>query len=251
MIGRLGLAPAAAAVMLLAPALRAGPAGPPQAGDRVDFRSIKLGLAHVGVVRTRGELVATRWLGTGFVVDRDCTVMTAKHIFEDVPAGSLVLRFLHASDPDAVRTFRAELAGKHPERDVALVRLGGERLARQLCRKEIRPFVLSEPLQRGELTGESVLVAGFPVLEGEQPRDLPILRRGIVASDELQWGELPMLLLDLTGVPGFSGSPVIRERDGRVVGVIYGPGRTARKYDFEWATPVDLPQLEAAAGVDP
>ncbi len=47
-----------------------------------------------------------------------------------------------------------------------------------------------------------------------------------------------MLLLDLTGVPGFSGAPVILESSGEVIGVVYGPGRTERVYDLEWATPL-------------
>jgi hypothetical protein len=47
-----------------------------------------------------------------------------------------------------------------------------------------------------------------------------------------------MLLLDLLGVPGFSGSPVVRLETGEVVGVIYGPGPTKRAFGFEWATPL-------------
>ena len=47
-----------------------------------------------------------------------------------------------------------------------------------------------------------------------------------------------MLLLDLFGVPGFSGSPVILQRTGEVVGVIFGPGPTKRVFGFEWATPI-------------
>ena len=64
--------------------------------------------------------------------------------------------------------------------------------------------MMRESIDPLRLTGEPVLVAGFPMLEGEQPKDKPILRRGIVASAELEWREGPMLLLDLTGVPGFT-----------------------------------------------
>ena len=47
-----------------------------------------------------------------------------------------------------------------------------------------------------------------------------------------------MILLDLLGVPGFSGSPVILENTGEVIGIIYGPGPTERIFGFEWATPI-------------
>lgn len=47
-----------------------------------------------------------------------------------------------------------------------------------------------------------------------------------------------MLLLDLLGVPGFSGSPIISAETGEVLGVIFGPGPTKRAFGFEWATPL-------------
>ena len=55
-----------------------------------------------------------------------------------------------------------------------------------------------------------------------------------------------MLLLDLTGTPGFSGGPVILQRTGEVVGVVYGPGPTSRQFDFEWATFVTPADYESA-----
>ncbi len=47
-----------------------------------------------------------------------------------------------------------------------------------------------------------------------------------------------MLLLDLMGVPGFSGSPVVLIDTGEVIGVVFGPGPTQRGFGFEWATPL-------------
>ncbi len=210
---------------------------PERSPGRPEFRDIRLGLAHVGIARHDGDLVATRWLGTGFLVDRDCTVVAAKHIVQGAEREQLVVRFLHPTDPDAVRTFAARVIWEDPAKDVMLLRFGGERVARRLCRSELRPMRPAAGFDATELTGRSVLVAGFPVLEGEQPRDLPILKRGLVASAEFTWDGIPMLLLDMTGVPGFSGSPVILEDTGEVVGIVFGPGRTRRQYDLEWATP--------------
>jgi hypothetical protein len=53
-----------------------------------------------------------------------------------------------------------------------------------------------------------------------------------------------MLLLDLTGVPGFSGAPVVLRESGEVFGVVFGPGRTQRQYDLEWATPITQQDLK-------
>lgn len=57
-----------------------------------------------------------------------------------------------------------------------------------------------------------------------------------------------MILLDLFGVPGFSGSPVILESTGEVIGIIYGPGPTERSFGFEWATPIT--QEEYLSAID-
>lgn len=209
------------------------------------FRDLKRSIVHVGIVQTRGELVATQWLGTGFVIDGFCTVLTARHLLTDLPtSASLVLRFLDPENPDAVRTFRSSIVARSESSDLAVLRPTKTRLVRNFCSKEVRPLELAEDFRRDAWTGEEISVLGFPVLEGEQPRDLPILRRGIIASAELEWEDRPMLLLDLTGVPGFSGSPVIRLRDGLVLGVVHGPGLTSRVYDFEWATPVTQQVLE-------
>jgi len=145
-----------------------------------------------------------------------------------------------------VRTFKARVAWEDPDTDLALLDFAGSKFDRQFCRGKLQPLPLIERFDPAALTGRTVLVAGFPVLERDQPPDVPILRRGIVASSELQWDGRPMLLLDLTGVPGFSGSPVILEDTGEVIGVVFGPGRTRRQYDLEWATPVTRADFERA-----
>jgi S1-C subfamily serine protease len=193
-------------------------------------------------------MIAVQWLGSGVLVGRECTVATAKHAIENIDRTKLIVRFLHPTDPEAVRTFKAQVVYEDPERDVALLDFAGSKFDRQFCRTQLKALPLVERFERFELTGRPVLVAGFPVLERDKPPDVPILRRGIVASSELQWDGRPMLLLDLTGVPGFSGSPVVLEDSGEVIGLVFGPGRTRRQYDLEWATPLSNAYLE---GVTP
>ena len=98
------------------------------------------------------------------------------------------------------------------------------------------------------LAGEPIFIAGFPAIEGEEPRDVPVIRRGSIASGEFLWSERAMLLLDLTGIPGFSGAPVVLESTGEVVGVVFGTGRTPREYGTTWATPLVRGDLTSRPG---
>lgn len=237
-------------VLALAAPVRAAPRdrAPRTAEGAGWYQQVRLGMAHIGQAGYSGESAAVQWLGSGFLVDRECTVATALHILEGIPSDSVVVRFLDPDDADAVRTYATRIVFQDSERDIALLRFGPPRNAKRLCRSDsFRPFPLIEAWDRRALTGESVFVVGFPALEGAPPRDVPIVRRGIVASAELEWEGRSMLLLDLTGVPGFSGAPVILERSGQVIGMIYGPGRTQRRYDLEWATPFSRPEYERGA----
>ncbi len=131
--------------------------------------------------------------------------------------------------------------------DLAFLKFGPETGQKRFCAGlDARPLVVHSGGTRERLTGEPVWVLGYPALEGAPPRDVPIVRRGIVASAELDWRGQPMLLLDLTGMPGFSGGPVILEKTGEAIGVVYGPGRTERVFDVEWATPLSAADYDDA-----
>ena len=209
------------------------------------IRSLRVGLAHVGYTTPAGEAVQLRWLGSGFLVDRRCVVVTAKHLLQDVPPDRLVVRFEHPTEPDSALTFNARVAATDPERDLAYLSVaelpGG---ANACAAGSLEPLPLVEKIEANAIAGADVLILGFPALEGEQPREVPIVRRGIVASAELSWGGKTMLLLDLTGIPGFSGAPVALRETGEVIGVVFGPGRTRREYDLEWATPMTRKDLK-------
>jgi len=98
--------------------------------------------------------------------------------------------------------------------------------------------VVREVSDPSSLGGQSVFIAGFPSL-GPHKLDFPVLRKGIVASAEMKDSDgVPLLLLDLSGSPGFSGSPVVLERTGEVIGIVFGPGKIRHSQDFEWATAI-------------
>jgi hypothetical protein len=74
--------------------------------------------------------------------------------------------------------------------------------------------------------------------------DVPILRKGVVASGEITYKDDHALLLDMTSVPGFSGSPVVLERTGEVIGVVLGTGPIRPSANFELATPITRSDYE-------
>ena len=235
------------AVAPCVPAVAAAGAKDAPADAQALAAALRGGVAHVGYGSAAGESVELRWLGTGFLAGKRCTVVTAKHLLQDVPPDRLIVRFENPADPGSALTFHARATGSDPERDLTYLTLaelpgGGDPCAAGA----LRPLPLAEEIGPRGLAGADVLLLGFPALEGEQPREVPIVRRGSIASAELSWSGKPMLLLDLTGVPGFSGAPVVLSATGQVVGVVFGPGRTQREYDLEWATPITRRDLKHA-----
>jgi hypothetical protein len=226
-------------IAVLTPASPAGDA--PSAAQR--FRDLRGALVLVGHGVSMPEGVAISWLGTGFVADVRCTLVTAQHILEGVDPAALVVRLRDPESPADTVTTTATLAHRDPDRDLAYLRMAGTPEGLR-CRGPVGPIPIAGVIDGAALAGEPVLIAGFPAIEGEEPRDVPVLRRGSIASGEFLWSGRPMLLLDLTGIPGFSGAPVVLESTGEVVGVVFGTGRTPREYGTTWATPLvrdDLP----------
>jgi S1-C subfamily serine protease len=201
------------------------------------YERVRFGLAHLGQAGFQGDQAAIQWLGTAFLIDDDCTLVTAKHAVEGIPEDQLLLRFL-GQEEGTVRTYPARVLHLADDRDLAFLAFGPEKGKRLCGTRGFQRIPIHPGGERVKLTGQAVMVLGFPALEGTPPRDVPVVRRGGVASAEMDWRGRPMLLLDLTGIPGFSGGPVILESTGEVIGVVYGPGRTERVYDLEWATPL-------------
>ena len=209
------------------------------------FDQIRDGLVHVGQAAGDASSTLDHWLGSGFLVDGSCTVVTAKHLFDLADRRRLLVRYQNPKDRTTVQTVVASVIGETADRDLAYLRLTMP--DGTPCRAgELRPLPLYPRFDARALGGESVLIAGFPRL-GPYDVDVPVARRGIVASAEgTDDAKKPVLLLDLTGVSGFSGSPVVLEKTGEVIGVVYGPGLIERFADFEIATPIDRTDLDAA-----
>jgi S1-C subfamily serine protease len=234
-----------ALVIFIAIALASVAADVPHAQGRNSGRAggpalaeLRGALVHVGHGQAVGAATRVRWLGTGFLVDDRCTVVTAKHNVLGLAREGLLLRLQDPDDPGATVTVGGYVLHEDPGSDLLFLRFAESAPGATCSSKAFGHVPLAATADRAVLTGEDVLIWGYPAIEGERPSDVPILRKGIVASAELDWEGQPMLLLDLAGIPGFSGGPVIRVSTGEAIGVVFGPGRTDRRYDLEWATPI-------------
>jgi len=190
--------------------------------------------------------------GTGFFVDEDCTILTAKHVIDGIPPDRLVIRFRLPSRPSDQVIYAATVI--YQNRDLAFLR--AKTAGSDQCHSVgIGPLPLADDWKSLVHTGDDVLIAGYPVMEKATGAvyDVAVVRDGIVASTELEsfYDKGPMLLLDLIGVPGFSGGPVIHRPSGRVVGIITGPGPIGRDAGLEWVTPVDLQDYRKAPRPQP
>lgn len=229
-------------------------AGTPKRALAADpaFQAVRDAIIHLGLSAPSDENSKQgpeldRWLGTGFLVDEECMVMTAKHVIEGVDRDRLLGAFQLPGNRSRAKFLAAEIVDDAAEKDVALVRLKDPHPGRR-CR-----FSKLHPLELGaasihEPAGEEVVVAGFPRIAPKKAGNLSvvILRKGFVASTEIAVDGQQMLLLDLSSVPGYSGSPVFHPLSQKVVGVILGPLLTERSADFAWATPVSVDDYRQA-----
>jgi len=198
----------------------------------------KTGIFHIGQLIGSDENSDIEWLGSAFLLDDTCTFATAKHVFKNANKENLVVRFRHPDDNTTVLTLPIRILYEDSKSDLAFLKI--DTVNNQPCKSKINySFNISSEYVMRSLTGETVFIIGYPILSKiKDDIDIPVVRKGIVSSTEIKFDSQPMILLDLIGVPGFSGSPVILESTGEVIGIIYGPGPTERIFGFEWATPI-------------
>lgn len=209
------------------------------------FTNIRDAVVHVGQFNQFGESEIGQLLGSGFFVDQDCSVATAKHLFENTDKKRIYIKYIPIEDRNRFQTLAVEMIYEDENKDLAFLR------PKNCYSKTIKPLPLIRKLGGlSSLGGETVFVGGFPRL-GVQIVDFPIIRKSIIASTEFtnaQTGSA-LLLLDLIGAPGFSGSPVVLERTGEVIGVVIGSIKrpaTGDYYAFEGASPITQADYEAA-----
>jgi S1-C subfamily serine protease len=161
-----------------------------------------------------------RYSGTAFAVDSQGTLVTNKHVLTGENGDRLPQR-LGVMFAGSRQNFPARILGIAPHADIAVlsvsVRGGVPRVAGLVA----DPSAV-EP-------GDPAAMLGFPLgfdlpmaRSGHAPIPVPTLTVGTVSK------VLPdVLQLDGYGAPGSSGSPVF-DRDGRVIGVLYGGVRESQ-----------------------
>jgi len=187
---------AAAAVLLLA-----GVAAPARAeGPIVELiAAVKPSVVAIGA----GDDI----LGSGFAVGDGAHVLTALHVLRGAPRGRLAIRIGQGA---AAETAEVKQVAADEENDLALLRIEGRTLP------ALRLF-LGKPLSEGE----EVAFTGYAIRPVDQL--YASTRRGIVSAiAPVGWGGMKpgAYQLDVNGVPGDSGGPVVDPSDGAVVGIV-------------------------------
>ncbi len=138
-----------------------------------------------------------RSLGSGFIIDKDGLIVTNNHVIEDADQIKVIL----SNDKE----FDAELVGRDPKTDLALIRIKGA--------KDLKPLDLgdSDKLE----VGKWVVAIGSPFgLE-------QTVTAGIVSAKGRIIGSGPyddFIQTDASINPGNSGGPLLN-MDGEVVGI--------------------------------
>lgn len=169
---------------------------------------------------------AARFRGTGFAVGDGRLILTNYHVLpEDLEAQKGTRLAVFVGRGDQAQPRRAERAAVDPDHDLALLRIKGDPLsALELGRsRSVRPgerfaftgFPIGMVLGMYPVTHEGIVSAVTPIaIPRGQARSLD---SHIIKRLENPY---PVFQLDATAYPGNSGSPVYRQENGRVVGIL-------------------------------
>jgi serine protease Do len=203
----------------------------PEGMDPFEFFFGQRGGGRQGPAGPRERSMKRQALGTGFIIDAQGYVVTNEHVIHDADDVRV-----HLADE---RQFEADVVGRDPKLDLALLRLRG---AKDL---PAAPLGSSEQLR----VGEYVLAVGNPFGLGHT------VTLGIVSAKARSIGAGPyddFIQTDASINPGNSGGPLFNWR-GEVVGINAAIRAGANGIGF--AIPVDaakdvLPQLREKGHVE-
>ena len=180
--------------------------------------------------------------GTGFVIDDDGNILTNAHVVEN--ATSVTVRF---SDQ---KTARAEIQGRDPSSDLALIKVDPEGL-------DLRPLSLGSSAD--VKVGDPTVAIGNPFgLERTLTTGVvSALQRKIDAPDQPGFEITNVIQTDAAINPGNSGGPLI-DASGRVIGInsaIRTGGAGEGSIGIGFAVPIDtakrvLPTLKEGKDVE-
>ncbi len=183
-------------------------------------------------------------IGTGFIfnaflndpTNRTVTLLISnRHVFGD-PTQPIVLNF-HKKKPDGsgpelgeIVTFQdnqfATIYICHPNADIDLACINISAITKpehNVFYKSIYVEMLSDFSEDTLLPGSDVWFVGYPENKFDISHNLPILRRGYIASvPKIDFNDKKQFVIDAQVFPGSSGSPVftVLEAKFRLVGVV-------------------------------
>ena len=206
------------------------------------IRKIKQATVAIGVAE-KGSLKLLSIHGSGFIVDKNGIILTAKHVFE---ACSIFREhYLHRKINTEIAIFRPIYESNTLDFDRGVIHeiksvnyTGNEKNFRMISidlafGKMKKPFPDFNPLSIKEPQTlkilDEVAVCGYPA--GEDSLDIRGKRIGLRFSSIFQMGRIAGLLpfddapnpygiqTDIIGVGGSSGSPLVDPNDGSVIGI--------------------------------
>ncbi len=168
-----------------------------------------------GVILIESEYVdGNKGEGTGFIITREGYALTCAHVVKG--AKNLRVRIYSKGMPGGdFRWLFAKVIKWQEECDMALIKLEGG---------GFDTLTLRQKGEKIEIPGKTLL-PGFPLGKMLSGNDSNVLNlsffKGSVASVQ-KVGKKVVYYIDSTGLHGNSGSPVISQEDGRVMGIFSG-----------------------------
>ncbi|MBT9132580.1 MAG: putative serine protease HtrA [Firmicutes bacterium] len=156
--------------------------------------------------------------GSGFVITPDGKFVTSYHVIEN--ARSIRVRF----DDRPHEWFSAELLDGDKEADIAVLKLEGNNFSYALI------VTYGDKVELGENVG----LLGYPL--GEELGSRITYTAGVISSFRRQTGGTLLYQIDANAYHGNSGGPLVRLRDGRIIGILMGGWKEAVQMNFAVST---------------
>lgn len=173
-------------------------------------------------------------------------IVTNKHVLND--AKNVILRFTKSSDDNkpiiGSNLFVScqnisSFVMNHPDDDVDLCIITIESFREHFMKQGSVPFmstldssmILSEEEIDGLSSIENIVMIGYPSGICDEVNNMPIARRGITATSlKINYRDKPEFLVDISAIPGSSGSPIL----------LWNTGTFIYKNDYQVGTMIKL-----------
>lgn len=151
------------------------------ASKDLDFNKLQYGVFHIGQLEDISSPADTKWLGTGFLVNKNCTIATAKHLFVNANLDHLIIKFLNPKIEGRSIMRKSKIIYEDPVKDVAFLMP----ITDNPCRvdpNEFNVFALPSKFNCQRFLGQQVIIIGHPSLWPKSTIDFPIFRRGLISA---------------------------------------------------------------------